>query len=571
MKQHIITIICLVLVILVHCNQSAAQAPKREVRAVWLTTIGGLDWPHTKAHDAESILRQQHELIEILDKLQAAKFNTILLQTRIRSTVIYPSAIEPWDDCLTGHAGKDPGYDPLKFAIDECHKRHLELHAWVVAFPGNSFRTAAALGRNALQKRVPQLCMKTNDFWMLNPGEPATTDYLARLCREIVDNYDVDGINLDYIRYPEKEVKYNDSRTYRKYGQGKNLADWRTDNVTRTVRAIYHTVKEAKPWVRLSCSPIGKYEDLSRYTSHGWNALRTANQDAQGWLKEGIMDMLIPMMYFEGDNFFPFAMDWIENANGRIIVPGLGAYMLPENERNWPLDIIQREDYVLRQMKANGQAYFRSRFVTENSKGLYEFLQKQFYTTPAITPALSWEPQQLPEPLQNPQISLLQKSTRLSWTPQQGVTYNVYRSCTYPVDTECPENILAYGLKNNILELSWIFPESLMPYFAVTSMNRYGSESKPVAFNTPTKASQNACTGLLTLNGNKLILPTKNREEFILITDAEERTVLTAPYTEEFNFSSLKPGFYTIRSLGQKANSHCLGKLIVTAQNNKLH
>jgi len=558
----------MVLMILGPSHKAASQAPKREVRAVWLTTIGGLDWPHTKAHDAESILRQKQELIDILDKLQAAKFNTVLLQTRIRSTVIYPSAIEPWDDCLTGHASKDPGYDPLKFAIDECHKRHMELHAWVVVFPGNSFRTAAALGRKALQKRVPELCMKTNDFWMLNPGEPATADYLVHLCREIVDNYDVDGVHLDYIRYPEKEVKYNDSRTYRKYGHGENLADWRTENVTRTVRAIYHTVKESKPWVKLSCSPIGKYADLARYTSHGWNALHTANQDAQGWLKEGIMDMLIPMMYFEGDNFFPFVMDWVENANGRIIVPGLGAYMLPENERNWPLDIIQREDHVIRQMKANGQAYFRSRFVTENSKGLYDFLKKQFYVTPALTPALSWEPQQLPQSVQDPKISFLQHGTRLSWTPQEGVTYNVYRSSTYPVNTECPENILAYGLKNNAIELNWILPEGLMPYFAVTSMNRYGTESEAVAFNAPTKTSENACTDLLTLKDNKLFFPKKNREEFLMITDAEERIVIMTPYTEELDFTTLKPGFYTVRSLEQKARSHCLGKVIITAHNN---
>ena len=562
MKQQIITFICLALLLFSQSGKSAAQAPKREVRAVWLTTIGGLDWPRTKAYNAESILRQQHELTDILDKLQAAHFNTILLQTRIRSTVIYPSAIEPWDDCLTGHAGKNPGYDPLKFAIDECHKRHMELHAWVVAFPGNSFRTAAALGRQALQKREPALCMKTNDFWMLNPGEPATADYLARLCREITDNYDIDGIHLDYIRYPEKEVKYSDIRTFRKYGRGETLADWRTENVTRTVRTIYHAIKSTKPWVKLSCSPIGKYDDVSRYTSHGWNALRTANQDAQGWLKEGIMDMLVPMMYFEGDNFFPFAQDWVENSNSRIIVPGLGAYMLPENERNWPLDIIQREDYVLRHMKASGQAYFRSRFVTENAKGLYDFL-KTFYDVPALTPALSWETQQIPAAPQAPQITLLPHGTRLNWSQQENVTYNLYRSSSYPVDTENPQNLLAYGLKENFIELQYLLPEALLPYFAVTSMNRFGSESKPTAFNSPAKCSEDSCNGLLTQKDKKLFLPVKNQEEFIMITDAEERIVSLAPYTQEFDFHHLKPGLYTVRSLQEKGRTHYLGKLLI--------
>ena len=151
-------------------------SPKREVRAIWLTTIGGLDWPRQKATDASGIRRQQEELCHILDRLQAARFNTVMLQTRVRSTVIYPSAIEPWDECLTGRTGRNPGYDPLQFAIDECHRRGMELHAWVVAIPGHNFKTAAALGSRAMNRRVPNLCLKTDQNWILNPGEPGTAD-----------------------------------------------------------------------------------------------------------------------------------------------------------------------------------------------------------------------------------------------------------------------------------------------------------------------------------------------------------------------------------------------------------
>ena len=95
--------------------------PKHEVRAVWLTTIGGLDWPHSYSQSAASAKKQQKELTDILDKLQKANINTILLQTRVRATTIYPSAIEPWDGCMSGFPGKSPGYDPLAFAIEECH------------------------------------------------------------------------------------------------------------------------------------------------------------------------------------------------------------------------------------------------------------------------------------------------------------------------------------------------------------------------------------------------------------------------------------------------------------------
>ena len=109
------------------------QVPKHEVRAVWLTTIGGIDWPHSYAPSSYSAEKQKKELTDILDRLQQAKINTVLIQTRVRGTMIYPSAYEPWDGCLSGFPGRSPGYDALQFAIDECHKRGMELHAWVEA------------------------------------------------------------------------------------------------------------------------------------------------------------------------------------------------------------------------------------------------------------------------------------------------------------------------------------------------------------------------------------------------------------------------------------------------------
>lgn len=113
----------------------AGAQPKYEVRAAWVTTVYGLDWPQTKATTPAGIRRQQEELIEILDKLKAANFNTVLFQTRTRGDVLYKSSIEPYNSILTGKVDGDPGYDPLAFAVRECHKRGMECHAWMVALP----------------------------------------------------------------------------------------------------------------------------------------------------------------------------------------------------------------------------------------------------------------------------------------------------------------------------------------------------------------------------------------------------------------------------------------------------
>ena len=262
-------------------------APKHEVRAVWLTTIGGIDWPHSYSQSPYSAKKQQQELCQILDRLQQAKINTVLIQTRIRGTMIYPSDYEPWDGCLSGFPGKTPGYDALQFAIDECHKRGMELHAWVVTIPVGKWE---ALGCKSLRKKFPGLIRKIGADGYMNPEDSRTGDYLAGICREITHRYNVDGIHLDYIRYPET-WKIKVSRD-----QGRNY-------ITRIVEKIHNAVKSEKPWVKMSCSPVGKYDDLSRYWSHGWNANTKVCQDAQGWLRDGLMDELFPMMYFRGENF----------------------------------------------------------------------------------------------------------------------------------------------------------------------------------------------------------------------------------------------------------------------------
>ena len=535
------------------------------MRAVWLTTIGGLDWPHTKAHSTESREKQQRELEDILDRLQEAKFNTVFLQARVRSTVIWPSAIEPWDDCLTGHAGKDPGYDPMAFAVEACHKRGLELHAWVVAIPGNSLNKAKALGKRAMQQRLPSLCLRSGEGWMLDPGQPGTAPYLASLCAELTRNYDIDGIHLDYLRYPEKEVRYNDTPTYRRYGNGQNKAQWRRDNITRCAKEIYKAVKTLKPWVRVSCSPVGKHDDLPRYSSKGWNAYTAVSQDAQGWMLAGYMDMIVPMMYFQGNHFYPFVQDWVENSGGRIVVPGLGAYLLAAGQKDWPLETIERECHVIRTMGAGGQAYFRSRFVTDNTKGLYDFLKQACYTAPAFTPPLTWEKATPPAQPTGLRIESRDGQARLLWdTPdtKEQITYNVYKSYTRPTDIGDTRNLIAQQLKQTRLELGTDVPDTFRPHYAVTAMDRYGNESLPARLEAPQpQAPTSFCTGLLLLRGDTLVLPSKNLEEYILVTGMGGQTICTLPYTTLMNTAPLQMGLYDIRTLGKKGKDHYLGRL----------
>lgn len=534
-----------------------AAQPKYEVRAVWLTTIGGIDWPHSYAGSARSIERQKDELRDILDRLQRANINTVLLQTRIRATTIYPSAYEPWDGCLSGKPGKSPGYDALKFAIDECHRRGMELHAWIVAIPVGKWNGAGCV---RLRKRHPGLVRKIGDEGYLDPEKPQTAEYLADLCAEITGNYDIDGIHLDYIRYHETwpmKVSRRQGRT----------------NITNIVRAISRRVKSIKPWVKMSCSPIGKYKDLSRFSSYGWNAYERVCQDAQAWLRDGLMDELFPMMYFRGNQFYPFALDWNEHSYGRIVAPGLGIYFMSPGEKDWPLADITREMLTLRHY-GMGHAFFRSKFFTDNVKGIYDFTAQSFNQYPALIPPMTWQssarpsaPSGLSRRTQEDNVELL------SWTPVDKDTtrimYNVYSSREYPVNTDDARNLTVVRLRKSSL----IIPHDPTRHYAVTATDRYGNESTPLQerHTNPDTPETRITDRLLKCDGKTLSLPEKGSvldAAFVTIETLQGHIVATRLYNGTVaDVSSLPEGMYVLRSLGRKGVTHRLGYFVIRRRN----
>lgn len=515
-------------------NAQTLNSPKREVRAVWLTTIGGLDWPHSYAQSKTGIDKQKRELCTLLDMYQKAGINTVLIQTRIRGTVIYPSQYEPWDGCLSGNPGTSPGYDALQFAIDECHRRGMELHAWVVTIPVGKWDK---LGVRSLRKKYPNLIRKIGADGYMDPENPFTASYLADICGEIATNYNVDGIHLDYIRYPETwniRVSRDQGRTY----------------ITNIVRQISQRVKNQKPWIKVSCSPIGKFNDLRRYRSNGWNAYTKVCQDAQGWLRDGLMDQLYPMMYFRNDQFFPFAIDWAEQSHGKTVAPGLGIYFLNPREGNWRLDDVTRQMHFLRQYGL-GQTFFRGKFLTDNERGIYDFV-KQFNRHPALVPAMTWQSTKTPQP---PHALQLYKGG-MEWTGSAPY-YNIYSSRTWPVDTDRPENLIAMRRTAPSLAV-----ETDGRYFAVTAMDEYGNESKPVqSHNIP--QTKTADMPLLKCDSRRLTLPARSNvlDARLLVIETLQGTMVdTRTYQgTSVDISRLPDGHYILKSLGKKGVTHRLG------------
>lgn len=529
--------------------------PKRETRAVWLTTLSNLDWPKTYATSKENIEKQKQELRDILDSYQKAHINTVLLQARVRAATIYPSEIEPWDHCITGVEGRAPGfgYDPLAFAIDECHRRGMEIHAWIATIPVGMKTT---LGCRTIMKRGFRVRSYATGSY-LDPADPAVPGYLARICGEITRKYDIDGINLDYIRYP-------DGWPLPSYRNG-DTSEARRAHITAIVRAIHDEVKAIKPWVKMSCSPIGKYSDLSRYSSKNFNARDRVAQEAQEWLREGLMDQLYPMQYFRGENYYPFIADWVENRYSRDVVTGLGTYFLDPRQGNWRLSDMTRQMYVSRSL-GMGHAHFRSYFLTSNQQGIYDF-ECRFNSSLALPPVTKGG-RAVSVPTTESMSPLVEYASDRGMTMRwkgNAPYYNIYASRSYPVDISNARNLLYARYTGTQLHFSSV-NEGL--YFAVTAMDRYGNESPALQELAP--LSSKKTTALLANDGQSLALPAMVKEADIVEYDIKSmqgtslRTITNVTNRQSaLNISSLSPGIYQLTGRTKKYKEYSIGAFVI--------
>ena len=309
--------------------------PAREVRAVWLTTNSGLDWPGN-VYDEKG---QKKLLRDMLDRLQRAHFNMILFQVQANGDVAWDSSFQPAMVALTGDGSKSLGYDLCRFVIDECHKRDMECHAWVVPFrlgsPANSAKYASNKVKHPVRSKSG-LCVKFNGSYYLDPGNPATREYLLALYRELVEKYDFDGINLDYTRYPGKA--FPDRASFRKYNPGKLNKDY--GNST---------------------------------------AFDTFQQDPVQWIESGHHDLIIPQMYWDEKFGFSDHLDtWVNFASGKNIIVGLAPYKMLEG--GWSSDIVVSQiEKALSRKEVSGVCFFRARHLLGDEpevKALYRYLVK---------------------------------------------------------------------------------------------------------------------------------------------------------------------------------------------------
>jgi len=457
---------------------------RQEVRAVWITTAFNLDWPKSFSESG-----QQKEITSLLDKLTDANFNTVMLQVRARGDAIYPSEIEPWSKSLTGDMTVSPGYDPLKFIIDEAHNRGLEIHAWwnVYKIWGKT-EINKSVSKHILLKH-PELCKEYDNEWWMDPGIPGTTDYLLKTALEIVKNYNLDGLNLDYARYPGND--FQDNETYSRYGNGIGKDKWRRSNITNYIEALFDSIQQIKPMLKLGCAPVGIYKNFKGKLK-GWQAYSDVYQDPVKWALDKKLDYITPQTYwkiFSTANFTLTIKNWKELIPDRQIYPGIAVFKLIKSEGNWPTDEIKEQITATRKNGMHGVIFFRAEYLYENKKYITDLLKNNEFKYPSNIPAMPWKDNICPLPPKG--LNFTQNSDDkpiLSWsTPDKSIDgdtakyYNIYYSSSSQVDISDPVNIFKIRIpaKQKSIKLDSLKQSFTNIYFVVTSLDKGNNESIP--------------------------------------------------------------------------------------------
>jgi uncharacterized lipoprotein YddW (UPF0748 family) len=374
-------------------------APLREFRGAWLATVANLDWP---SKPGLPVAQQKAELIALLNRAVQLKLNAVIFQVRPASDAMYASPIEPWSEYFTGTMGKapQPSYDPLAFAIEEAHKRGLELHAWFNPFRARHAAAKSPAALNHISRTHPELVRQYGDQLWLDPGEPAAREHVLSVIMDVARRYDVDGIAFDdyFYPYPEKNaagrtMDFPDDASWRKYGvsSGMSRDDWRRANVNQFVQNAYHSIKALKPWVKFGISPFGIWRPGFPKQVQGLDAYARLDADSRLWLANGWLDYLSPQLYWpidQREQSFPALLQWWseQNVKHRHLWPGLNAVNVGTK---WKPDEIARQIQIVRkQSGASGEIFYHLRTLPEN-RALADVIRAQ-YPQPALVPASPW-------------------------------------------------------------------------------------------------------------------------------------------------------------------------------------
>ncbi len=484
MKVKSATIFLLSLFIYTQLN---AVQSKREFRGAWLHTVFQEQYLTQNTAQNKEYLKGQ------LDLLQEAGINAVIFQVRPSADAFYDSKIETWSRFLTkdGRPPK-PYWDPMAFMIEECHKRGMEMHAWL-----NPYRATTSanekLPAGHIYHRHPERFVKYAKKLYFDPGIPENRKHIEAVVMDIVSRYDIDGIHFDdyFYPYPVNGAKFNDARSFAKYGQGMKLDDWRRHNVDILIKGLHKKIKEAKPWVRFGVSPFGiwrnKKSDTRGSDTGGLQNYDDLYADVLLWAKNGWVDYLMPQLYWTLENKVApsgkLAYWWNDNSQGRHIYIGQDVertMSAPDIKPSTLQSQLNAKVSLSRKLpEVQGNCWWPGYCVTDNLGGIADSLAYDIHSTIALPPSYPW----LSDTPPHAPSKLKAKDGMLSWkspsprNPVSDVTRFVVYQCDpgVDIDTGCADAIIAITGDRH-----YPIPEGTPEgtTFAVTALDRVNNESE---------------------------------------------------------------------------------------------
>ena len=387
-----------------------AANPKREMRSTWLTLVSNIDWPSTKGTSASAQTAQKNELIAYLDNLEDLNMTSTCLHIRTMGDAAYPSEYAPWSSYISGTRGVSPGWDPLAFFVEECHKRGIEAYVWLNPYRWSSDGLNTWSTEMDLEwKNKDMLIVGDNGTYVtFNPALKETRELIVNVIAEIVNNYAIDGMLFDDYFYPSggttEGTSAPDYDDYKASGTTMSIGDWRRRNVNDMVADCYNTIKELRPDVRFGIGPAGvssksaSLYGLPSLTSYGSSAsdwqYATIYCDPLTWMYEGTIDFISPQLYWEtthSTNGYEELTHWWSDAADKLnchFYSSQASYKI--NNSGWGInEMIKQVEHNRTYAKNNncGTIYYN----TNTFKSNMSSLKNNVYSTPALSPEITWK------------------------------------------------------------------------------------------------------------------------------------------------------------------------------------
>lgn len=493
-----------------------AASPKREFRSIWMAAMG-IDWPTNEgggvglgpSYEAKA----KAELIQYLDNFKQHNFNGVCVHVRPLADAYYKSTLEPWSASLTGVRGQDPGWDPLAFAVEECHKRGLECYAWINPFridkEGNTLTTPFDL-----EWRKKGWELKSGNWTIFNPAIPEARQHCLDVIREIYTNYDIDGFLFDDYFYPGDQISKGpsagDYKMWEDAHSGMSLGDWRRNNVNTFVKELYDMLQSERPEMRFGIGPAG-VAGASAY-KYKLDPPRVGNDwmydgiycDPLAWLNDGTIDFIAPQIYWSRDDntaaYGPLCEWWSDIAEhfGRHNYVSIAAYKVAShfggNTATGGWAEIGAQVQMCRDMtrnNASGQIYYSAKYFDGPAlSGMGNYLEHNSYQSRALVPVVDWKDRVVYAAPANPKFD----GNTLTWDPTVPAKKAIIRYTVYAIPfthslqqamAEDGDGISAEFLEDVSYSTTFTLPENKRRgyWYAVCVYDGYGYESEPAVFN----------------------------------------------------------------------------------------